>query len=161
MAVYCSATARAGERQCAEAEGMDVGLDSRVEVNTEAAVAAVQEHCFVFGLGNIRLYLTENSHSIVDDPRERAFAPLQTIFEPLRRMRRSWFASVQRAAGRCGCSSSETFLAAEKLQIYLRMPHLFDRRMHGRSCSDGYSYPAGFHNLPCLAVWSQLLSPLQ
>ena len=68
---------------------MDVGLDSTVEVSTEAAVAAVQDHCFVSGLDNIHLYWRENSRLVVDGPRERAFAPLQMIFEPLRRMRRS------------------------------------------------------------------------
>lgn len=42
----------AGEHQCAEVEGMDVGLDSTVEADTEAAVAAVRDHYSVSGLGN-------------------------------------------------------------------------------------------------------------
>ena len=59
---------------------------------------------------------------------------------------------VRQAAGKVGCSSSGTFLVAEKLQRYLKMPHLFDRRTHGHNHSDGCFYPAGPHNLPCLAM---------
>lgn len=131
---------------------MDVGLGSMAEADTEAAVAAVQDHYFVSGLDNTHSYLREDSHLIVGDPLEKAFAPLQTRFETLRRIERLKFAFVQREIGRLGCSSSETFLAAEKLQICSRMQHLFDRRMHGRNCSAEQSYPAGRHNLPCLAT---------
>ena len=92
MAVCCIATARAVERQCAEVEGMDVGLDSTVEADIEVAVAAVQDQYFVSGSGDIRLYWSEDSRSVVDDPRERTFAPLRTIIEPPRRMERPWFA---------------------------------------------------------------------
>lgn len=152
MAVYCIAIALAGERQCAEVEDMDVDWGSMVEADTEAAVAAVQDHYFVSGLDNIHSYWREDSRSIVGDPLEKAFAPLRTIFETPRRIERSWFAIVQQAAERLGCSWSEIFLGAEKLQIYSRKPHLFDRRMHGHSCLDGCSYPAGPHNLPYLAT---------
>ena len=133
VAVCCIGIALAGERQCAGVEGTDVGWDLAVEADTEAAVAAAPDHYFVSDLDNIRLYWRKDSRSIVDDPQERVFAPLRTIFEPLRRMGRSWFAFDQRAAEKLGYSSSGTFLAAEKLQIYSRMPHLFGR-MHGRSC---------------------------
>ncbi len=44
----------AGERQCAEVEGMDVGLDSTVAVDTEVVAAAVQDHYFVSDLDDIR-----------------------------------------------------------------------------------------------------------
>ena len=152
VVVYCIAIAQAGERQCAEVGGMDVGLGSMVEGDTEAVVAAVQDHCFVFGLDDIHQYWKEDNHLAVGDPREKAFAPLRTIFETPRKIERLWLAIVQRAAGRLGCSSSEIFLAAEKLQIYSRMPHLFDRRMHGRNCLGRDSYPAGPHNLPCPAT---------
>lgn len=131
---------------------MDVGLGLMAEADTEAAVAAVQDHYFVSGLDNTHSYWREGSRSIVGDPLEKAFVPLQTIFETPQRIERSWFAIAQRAAVVLGCSSSETFLAAEKLQIYSRMPHLFDRRMHDRNCLDGYSCPAGPHNLPCLRI---------
>ena len=50
VVVYCTAMARAGERQCAEVGGTDVGLGSMVEGDTEAAVAAVQDHCFVYDI---------------------------------------------------------------------------------------------------------------
>lgn len=46
---YCIATVLAGERQCVEVEGMYVDLDSMVEEDIEAAVAAVQDHCFASG----------------------------------------------------------------------------------------------------------------
>lgn len=131
---------------------MDVGLGLMVEADTEAAVAAGQDHYFVSGLDNIHLCWRENSRSIVGYPPEKAFAPLQTISGTPRRIERSWFAIVQRAAGTLGYPSSETFLAVEMLQIYSRMLHLFDRRMHGRSYSDGHSYRAESHNLPCLAT---------
>lgn len=130
---------------------MDVDLGSMAEADTEAAVAAVQDHYFVPGLDNTHSYWKEDSRSIVGDPLEKAFAPLRTISETSRRNKRSRFAFVRRAAGALGRSSSETFPAAEKLQIYSRTPHLFDRRTHGRSCSDGCFYPAEPHNLPCLA----------
>ena len=130
---------------------MDVDLGSMAEADTEVAVAAVQDLCFVSGLDDIRSYWREGSHSIVGDP-QKVFAPLQTIFETPQRTERSWFGFVQRATGMFGCSSSETFQVVEKLQICSRMPRLSDRRMHDRSCSDGCSYPAGPHNLPCLAL---------
>lgn len=44
----------------------------------EVAVAAVQDHYFVFGLDNIHSYWREDSRSIVGDPLGRAFAGLQT-----------------------------------------------------------------------------------
>lgn len=145
------ALALAGEHQCAEVEDMDVGLGSMVEVNTEAAVAAVQDHYSVSGLDRIHSYSGEGSRSIAGDPLEKAFAPLRVVFETPWKTERSWSAFVQQATGKLGCSWSETFLAAEKHQKYSRMPHLSDKRMHGRSCLDGYSYPAGSHNLPYLA----------
>ena len=152
MVVCCIAIAQAGERQCAEVEGTDVDWGSMVEADTEAVVAAVQDHYFVSGPDNIHSYWEEGSRSIVEAPLEKAFAPLLTIFETPWRIERSWSAIVQQAVGRLGCSSSEIFQEAETLQRYSRMPHLFDRRMHGHSCSDGCSYPAGPHNLPCLAT---------
>lgn len=154
MVVCCIAIAPAGERQCAEAEGMDVDLGSTAEADTEAAVAAVQDRYFASDLDNTHSYWRKGSHSIVGDPPEKAFAPLQTIFETPRRIETSWFAFAQQAAGIFDCSSSETFLAAEKLQICSRTRHLFDRRMHDRNCLDGYSCPAGPHNLPCLETQS-------
>ena len=151
MAVYCIAIALAGERQFAEVEGMGVDLDSMVEEDTEAAAAVVQGRCFVSGLYTSRSYRKDGSRSLVGDLPERAFALLRTIFEQPRRMARSRLAYVQWAAGRLGCSSSETSLAAEKLQIYLRMPHLFGRRLHDHNHSDVYSYP-GSHSLPFQAI---------
>lgn len=99
MAVLCIATARAAERQCAEVEGTDVGLDSTVEADTEVAVAAAQDHYFAFGLDNNHSYWREDSRSIADDPRERTFSPLRTIFEPPRRIESPWLVYVQQAAG--------------------------------------------------------------
>ena len=150
MAVYCIVIAQAGERQCAEVEGMDVDLDSTAEADIEAAVAAVQDRCFVSDSDNTHLCWRQDNRSIADGPREGAFAPLLTISELLRKMERSCSASVQQAAGTYCWSSSETFLAVEKPRIYSKRPHLFDRKTHDRNCSDGYSYPAGSHNLPCL-----------
>ena len=131
---------------------MDVGLDLMVEEDTEVAVAAVQGHYFVSGLDKSRSYRKEESRSVVDVLPERVFALLRTIFEQPWRMERSRLAFVQWATGRLGCSSSETSLAAEKLQIYSRMPHLFGKRLHGHNCSDVYSYPVGSHSLPCPAM---------
>ena len=74
---------------------MDVDLDSMVEEDTEAAVAAVQGRCFVSGLYTSRSYRKEESRSIVDDLPERVFALLRTIFEQPRRMERSRLADVQ------------------------------------------------------------------
>lgn len=142
----------AGERQCAEVEGMYVGLGSTVEADTEAAVAAVQDHCFVSGLGNAHSCWEKDIRSIVGDLQEQAFAPLWTNSETPQRIERSGSVFVRRAAGQFGCSSSGTFLVAEKLQKYLKMPHLFGRRTHGHNYLDGGSYPAGPHNLPCLAM---------
>lgn len=81
VAVCCTAIALAGERQCAEVEGMGVDLGSMAEVDTEAAVAAVQGHYFVSDLDDIHLHWKEDSRSTVRDPPEKAFAPLPTIFE--------------------------------------------------------------------------------
>lgn len=81
MVVYRIATALVDERQCAEVEGRDVGLGSMVEADTEAAVVAAQDHCFASDLDNIHSYWREDTRSIVGDPREKAFAPLQTISE--------------------------------------------------------------------------------
>ena len=131
---------------------MDVDSGSMVEADTEAAVAAGPDHYFVSGLDSIRSYWREGSRSIVGDPLWKAFAPLRTIFETPWRIEMSRFAFVQRVAGRLDYPSSGIFLAVEMLQIYWRMLHLFERRMHGRNCSDGYSYPAEPHNLPCLAT---------
>lgn len=82
MEVYCIATVLAGERQCAEVEGMDVGLDSMAEADTEAEVAAVQDHYFVSDLDNIRSHWREDSRSTVDYL-QKVFAPLRTMFEML------------------------------------------------------------------------------
>ena len=131
---------------------MDVDSGSMVGEDTEAAVAAVQDHCFVFVFHDIHPYWKEDDHLAGGDPLEKVFAPLRTIFGTPRRIERLWFAFSRKAAGRLGRSSSEIFLAVEKLQIYLRMPHLFDRRMHGRNCLGEDSYPAGPHNLPCPAI---------
>ena len=154
MVVYCIVIAPAGERQCAEVEGMDVGLDSKAEADIEAAVAAAQDRCFVSGSDNTHSCWRQDSRSIVHVPREGVFAPLLTIFELLRKMKRSCSASAQQAAGTRCWSSSETFPAVEKLRIYSKRPHPFDTKMHDRNCSDGYSYPAGSHNLPCLTKQS-------
>ena len=99
MAVYCIVIARAGERQCAEVEGMDVGLDSTVEADIEAAVAAVQDRCFVSDSDNTHLCWRQDSRSIVDVPQEGAFAPLLTIFGLLQKMERSCSASAQQVVG--------------------------------------------------------------
>lgn len=89
VVVYCIAIARAGERQCAEVEGKDVGLGSTVEADIEAGVAAVQDHYFVSGLDSIHSCWREDSRSIVGDPLEKAFAPLRTIFETPRNIEKS------------------------------------------------------------------------
>lgn len=154
VVVYYIAIALAGERQCAEVEGMGVDLGSMAEADTEAAVAAVQGHYFVSDLDDIHSYWKEDSRSIVRDLQAKAFAPLRTIFAMPWRIEKPWFAFVRQVAGKPGRSSSEIFLAAEKLQIYLRKRYLFGRRTHGHGCSDGYCYPAGLHNLPCLAAYS-------
>lgn len=99
MAVLCIETARAAERQCAEVEGTDVGLDSTVGVDTEAAVAAAQDHCFAFGLENNHSHWMKYSRSIADDPQERTFSPLRTISESPRRIERPWLVYVRQAAG--------------------------------------------------------------
>ena len=75
--VYYTAVVLAGEHRCAEVEGMDVGLGSTVEADTEAAVAAVQDHYFVSGLGNAHSCWEKDIRSIVGDLQE-AFAPLWT-----------------------------------------------------------------------------------
>lgn len=153
MVVGCIAIV-AGERQCAGVEDMDVDLDSMVEEGIEAVVAAAQDHCSVFDLDNTRLYSREESHSIVGVPLEKVFAPRRTRSETSPTKGRSWYASVQWARGKLGCSSFEIALAAEKLRKCSRRPRLFGRKKHGRSCSDGYSYPAESHNLPYLVMKS-------
>lgn len=63
VVVYCIAIAQAGERQYAEVGGMDVDLGSVVGGDTEAAVAAVQDHCFVFvAFHDIHPYWKEDGH---------------------------------------------------------------------------------------------------
>lgn len=151
MAVCCIVIAPAGERQCVEVEGMGVDVDSKAEADIEAAVAAAQDRCFVSGSDNTHWCWRQDSRSILDVPREAAFAALLTIFELLRKTERSCSESVQQAAGTHCWSLSETFLAVEKPRIYLKRPHPFDRKMHNRNCSDEYSYPAGSHTLPSLA----------
>ena len=56
---------------------MDVGLGSTVEADTEAAVAAVQDHYSVSGLGNDHSCWEKDIRLIVGDLQE-AFAPLWT-----------------------------------------------------------------------------------
>ena len=78
---------------------MDVGLGSTVEADTEAAVAAVQDHCFVSGLGNTHSCWEKNIRSIVGDLQAEAVAPLWTELETPQRIERSWSVFVRRAAG--------------------------------------------------------------
>ena len=96
--VDCIAIA-AGERQCAGVEGMDVDLDSMVEEDIEAAVAAAQGHYFVSDLDNFRLYWREDSCSIVGAHLERVSALRRTRSETPQTKGRSWYAFVQWAAG--------------------------------------------------------------
>ena len=56
---------------------MDVGLGSTVEADTEAAVAAVQDHYFVSGLENAHSCWEKDIRWTVGDL-QKAFAPLST-----------------------------------------------------------------------------------
>lgn len=80
VVVCCIVTAQVAENRLAVVEEKGV-YRSQAAVDIEAVVGVGQDHCFVFGHGNIRLRLGEDSHSSAVGLVEEVFVHLQTVSE--------------------------------------------------------------------------------